>query len=313
LLIPQYLFGMNRSIDVRQLRYFLAVAEERSFRRAADRLHITQPPLSRQVAELEAALGVRLLARSTRTVELTPAGRRAFELFAGVVRGLDTAVERIARDASRRTRLRLALLYWFDLKGLPAFERALEGIVDGVDVTTLASHEAVSALRRGRLDAALVAAPTEARGLHCTVVGRLRNAAFLPAASPLARRRVVSLHDLERALPFYRFRRGANPPLYDHFEQQYRALGFRPAQTREAQEALGVFARIGAGRGCTLMPEPLLRQRHPGLVGRRLREAVTIDLALATAANLSAELREAVERAVPRLVRGLPGFVSLRG
>ncbi len=304
---------MNRSIDIRQLRYFLAVAEERSFRRGAERLHITQPPLSRQIAELEAALGVSLLARSTRAVELTAAGNRAVVAFADVVRRFDAALESVARVGEAKRRLRIALLYWFDLKGLPAFERALAEVAAGVEVTTLASHDAVTAVRRGRLDAALVAAPIEARGLHLTVIGRLRNAAFVPQASPLARRRVLSLSDLAEEPPFYRFRRGANPLLYDHFEQQYRRFGFRPAQVREAQDALGVFARIGTGRGCTLMPEPLLRQRQQGMVGRRLREEVTIDLAVVSSATMPQPQRAALERAALQLLRGLPGTVRAAG
>jgi DNA-binding transcriptional LysR family regulator len=300
---------MNRAIDIRQLRYFLAVAEERSFRRGAERLHITQPPLSRQIAELEAALGVSLLARSTRAVELTAAGTQAVTAFAEVVRRFDAALESVARVGQAKRRLRVALLYWFDLKGLPAFERALGEVASGVEVTTLASQDAVTAVRRGRIDAALVAAPIEARGLHLTVIGRLRNAAFVPQVSPLARRRVLSLNDLAEEPPFYRFRRGVNPPLYDHFEQQYRSLGFHPAQVRDAQDALGVFARIGAGRGCTLMPESMLGQRQQGMVGRRLREEVTIDLAVVSSATMPELQRTAVERAALQLLRGLPGIV----
>jgi DNA-binding transcriptional LysR family regulator len=304
---------MNRAVDIRQLRYFVAVAEERNFRRAAERLHITQPPLSRQIAELEAALGVRLLKRTTRAVELTPLGRQALDAFSLVLRQFDDALDSVAGSAAVLPRLRLALLYWFDMKGLPDFERALQSaeVASGVEVTTLASHEAVARLRRGQIDVAVVAAPIDARGLHAAVIARLRHAAFVPQASPLARKRELSLRDLESLPPFHRFRRGANPALYDHFEQQYRKLGFRPSQTLEAQDALGVFAQIGAGRGCTLMPEPLLKQRRPGMVGRRLRESITIDVAVVTTPSLPQTLRTAVERAATQLIAGVKGSVAL--
>jgi DNA-binding transcriptional LysR family regulator len=306
---------MNRSIDIRQLRYFLAVAEERSFRRAAERLHITQPPLSRQVAELEAALGVALLTRSTRAVELTPAGRVALEAFRDAIGRFEAALDRVAASKVGLPRLRLALLYWFDMKGLPAFERALQvsGVAKGVEVTTLASHEAIVQLRRGQLDAALVAAPVDSRGLPVKVIARLRHAAFVPQAAPLARKRLLALRDLESLPPFYRFRRGANPALYDHFERQYRALQFSPTATLEARDALGVFAQIGAGRGCTLMPEPLLKQRRAGMVGRRLRETVTIDIAVVTSASLPEPMRAVVQRAASRLIAGVKGRVPMAG
>jgi DNA-binding transcriptional LysR family regulator len=81
--------AIGRNIDVRQLRYFVAVAEELNFRRAAERLHITQPPLSRQIAALEAALGVPLLERDTRAVRLTPAGEAAQREFARLLQRFD--------------------------------------------------------------------------------------------------------------------------------------------------------------------------------------------------------------------------------
>jgi DNA-binding transcriptional LysR family regulator len=302
---------MNRSIDIRQLRYFIAVAEERSYRRAAERLHITQPPLSRQITELETALGTPLLVRNTRSVRLTPAGQTALESFSDLVRRFDAAVARVAGSATELPRLRLALLSWFDMKGLPAFERELKrsGRAIGVEVSTATSLEAITRVHRGELDAALVAGPTAMRGLPNVVVGRIRLAAFVPRSSALAQRRTLSLQDLNRVPPFFRFRRGSNTFLYDHFDEQYRSLGFRPARESDAPDALGVLAQIGAGRGCTIMPEPLLKQRHPGVVGRRLREMVTVDMAMVTSTALAAPLRTAVENAARLLIAGVPGSI----
>src|SRR5687767_7681031 len=119
---------MSRSVTLRQMRYFLAVARERNFRRAAESLSITQPPLSRQIAELEALLGVRLLERDTHGVRTTPAGELALQRFGAALRGVDAALEQVARAAwsmpDAPPRLRLGVLNWIDLRGLPALERA---------------------------------------------------------------------------------------------------------------------------------------------------------------------------------------------
>lgn len=306
---------MNRAIDIRQLRYFVAVAEEASFRRAAERLHITPPPLSRQVRELERALGTPLLERNTRRVRLTPAGELARREFARLVAAFDATVARVAGQVAAQPVLRLGVPYWFDLKGLPAFERALRaaGGVSGLTVDSMNGPEAVKAVRAGRIDAALVVHPIDARGLDATVVGAVRLAAFVPAAAPLARRRLLSLHDLNAAPPFFRFRRSVNPPLFDHLARQYAAHGFRPAREAPAPEAMGVFAQIGAGRGCTCMPEPITKNRYRGVVARRLREAVSIELALVTAPPLPAPLRERLRAAAPALVRHGAGFGARSG
>lgn len=295
---------MNRTIDLRQLRYFLAVADECSFRRAAERLHITQPPLSRQVAELEQALGVPLLVRSTRRVQLTAAGELAQREFGRLLAAVEAAVARVAGQAAAAPLLRLGVLYWIDLQALPAIERRLRaaGAAAGLAPSTMTSHESIKALRRGALDAALVVHPIDARGLDVAVVGALRLAAYVPAASKLARRRVVSLPELVEVSPFHRFRRSFNPPLHDFLLRQYEAHGFRPRQVVPALEAMGVLAQIGAGRGCTCMPEALARHRARGVAVRRLREDVFIELALVTPPRLDPMLREALCSSVRRLL-----------
>jgi DNA-binding transcriptional LysR family regulator len=295
---------MTRAIDVRQLRYFVAVAQERSFRRAAERLHLTQPPLSRQIAELERQLGVRLLARDTRRVQLTAAGELALREFAAALGRFDASVARVAAAAPAAGRLRLGVLYWSDLKALAGVERRLKtaGLCAGLDVHTTSSHEAVAAVQRGELDAAVVAAPTDLHRLDGTVLGTARLAAFVPAASPLARRRVLALKDLETLPPFFRFARHFNPRLHDHFTQQYEAHGFRPRELAGASEAMGVLAQIARGRGCTCMPDLAARYRYAGVVRRPLREAVTMDLALVVSPRLDPALRATLFASARRLL-----------
>ncbi len=300
---------MNRNIDLRQLRYFLAVAQEKSFRRAAERLHITQPPLSRQISELEQALGVPLLTRDTRHVALTAAGELALREFGGLVERFERALEKVAAVRPALPTLRLGQLYWAPLRGIASLERALvqAGLIEALEVQTAPSDQAIAAVRRGELTAALVAAPIESYGLELEVLGQARLAAFVPAASPLARKRVVSLQDLNSVPPFFRFRRGQSPLQYDHFARQYAAHGFRPVKEAPANDAMGVFTQIGAGRGATCMPEQVAANRWAGVVRRPLKEMVTIDLALVMSPTLAPELRTALRKRMPALLKSLRG------
>lgn len=296
---------MSASISVRQLRYFVAVAEELSFRRAAERLHITQPPLSRQIAELEAALGLPLLLRDTRSVRLTPAGEAARDEFRDLLADFDATLQRVAARGQALPRWRLGMLNWIELHGMDEAERLLRrtGLASGLEACAMASHESVAALRRGDLDAAIVAAPMALDGLPHEVIGQVHLEAFVPSGSVLARRRRLSLAELNELPPFYRFRRSVNPVLFDHFDRQYRAHGFVPRVEAPAPEVIGVFARIGAGQGCTCMPVPLAVHRYAGVVRRPLRERVTMDLALVSAPAMDAPQRAALRAVAQHLVR----------
>ncbi len=287
---------MLLTVTLRHMRYFVAVAEERHFGRAAQRLHMTQPPLSRQIAELEAILGLTLLVRDPRQVRLTLAGEQVLKEFRAVLAVAHAALQRIGAMGNALPVLRLGLLSWLDQNRLPLLEQQLkrQGLVARIESELLNSHEAVAEVRAGRLDAALVAAPIETHGLDAVVLARLRMMALLPVKSPLARRRAVALADLNDEPPFYRFRRSISPTLWDHFDSQYREHGFAPRDEASAPEFIGALARIGSGRGCTLMPEPLAVRRYAGVARRPLKERVTMDVALVVSPNLHPALRTAL-------------------
>lgn len=291
------------SVSLRQMRYFVVLAEECHYGRAAQRLHLTQPPLSRQIADLEAVLGVALLVRSPREVRLTEAGRIALTEFRAALDRAEAGLRRVAAHRVSLPRLQLGLLNWLQLDGLPAVQAELQrqGLAEGVDSELLASHEAVAAVRAGRLHAALVAAPVEGDGVRVVTLARLRMVALVPAASPLARRRVLSLHELNQAPPFYRFRRSVSPALWDHFDRQYQMLRFEPVQEAVAGDVMSTLARMAASGGCTLMPEPLAVRRYAGLARRPLKERVTLDLVLVLQPDLKAELASALVGASPTL------------
>nr|WP_311984679.1 LysR family transcriptional regulator [Parafrankia sp. CH37] len=191
-------------MEVRQLRYFVAVAEELHFRRAADRLGIAQPPLSRAIRDLERQLGVRLLERTTRSVVLTPAGE-------GLLRDARIALDAVGAAAARarhaglpEPRLRLALKADYDAGLLPriiaAYERADAAIP--VDLILGGRDEQAPTLREGRADVALLPAPFDDRDLEFEPLLTEPRLVALAATDPLAARPDLYLADLAgRLLP----------------------------------------------------------------------------------------------------------------
>lgn len=296
---------MTRPISVRQLQCFLAVAEERSFRRAAERLAITQPPLSRQIAELEAALGVRLLDRNTHGVRLTSVGEVAQRRFSSLMSEFDAAVAHVAQASHQLPRLRLGVLNWVQLRGIAALEHTLVAgnHASGVDVCTTTTAAAVSALRKNDLDAAIVLWPASMHRLRGDLVHEVPLMAFVPAASALARRRSIRVRELQALPPFFRFSRAENARMYDEFTRQYAAHGFDPPQEAGAPDALHVFAQIGAGFGCTCLPAPFSLHRYAGVQPRPLREQIMVPLVLLTSSRLPHALHDTLVSATTGMLR----------
>ncbi|MER7443403.1 LysR family transcriptional regulator [Micromonospora avicenniae] len=187
-------------LETRQLRYFVAVAEERHFGRAAERLGMAQPPLSRAIRDLERQLGVQLLIRTTRQVTLTSAGET---LLADARVALDAvaAAEHRARHAGRPVpTLRLALKADYDAGLLPKIIDAYRTLP--VELLLGGHGEQVPALRDGRADVALLPTPFDERGLDTEPLVTGPRLVALAATDPLAARTTVRLSDLAgRRLP----------------------------------------------------------------------------------------------------------------
>lgn len=188
------------NLETRQLRYFVAVAEERHFGRAAERLGMAQPPLSRAIRDLERQLGVQLLIRTTRQVTLTSAGET---LLADARVALDAvaAAEHRARNAGRPVpTLRLTLKADYDAGLLPKIMDAYR--TPPVELLLGGHGEQVPALRDGRADVALLPTPFDERGLDTEPLVTGPRLVALAANDPLAARTTVRLSDLAgRQLP----------------------------------------------------------------------------------------------------------------
>ncbi|MFF0410205.1 LysR family transcriptional regulator [Kitasatospora sp. NPDC004745] len=182
-------------LDLRKLRYFAAVAEHRHFGRAAQALYIAQPVLSRQIRALEQELGCALLRRTTRSVELTPAGEQLQAECKDVFGAVDAAVRRVNEAAHGGERLVVAFA-----PGLLVAEavRAFTAEHPGVEVEPLGVPwwEQERPLRDGRAHVGYLREPFDTTGLRLLPVGEETRVACLPAAHPLARRAAITTADL---------------------------------------------------------------------------------------------------------------------
>jgi DNA-binding transcriptional LysR family regulator len=275
-------------MELRHLRYFRAVAEERHFGRAAVRLHMAQPPLSQQIRQLEQEVGVTLLRRSTRRVELTSAG----EAYLGRVREILSAVDAAGEEARRLDsglagRLVIGCVGSATYSLLPDLARALREELPGVDFGfrgEMLVPELADALRRGDLDLALLRPPFDDTGL---TVGRLRHERLLvalPDGHRLAAQEQVRLDDLrEEDLIVHSGRRSV---MYDLVVRLCRGAGFEPRVRHEVAETSTLVTFVAAGLGVALVPEPVAGLGVAGATYRPLEAAgAGIDLVAARRAD----------------------------
>jgi DNA-binding transcriptional LysR family regulator len=272
-------------MDLRQLRAFVAVAEERHFGRAAERLHIAQPPLSQTIKRLEAELGAPLLHRTTRRVDLAPAG----EVLLPRAKAILAAVEDAERDARRAARGEFGRLsvgftgsatYGF----LPALAGALRVALPGVELDLhgeLLTPAQVAGLEDGTLDIALLRPPMSAPGLALEPVLREPLVAVLPQGHRFARRRAIALADLAGE-PFVTYPSSNGSVLHGVVERACAAAGFRPRSALEVAETATLVSFVAAGYGVSLVPASVTQMSVAGAVYRPLSSpSEEVELAVA--------------------------------
>jgi DNA-binding transcriptional LysR family regulator len=244
-------------IEVREARYFIAVAEELHFGRAAERLHMSQPPLSQTIKILESRLGVELLHRSTREVRLTTAGSVFLERCRALV-GAATSAEEAARQAASGQigRLRIAAVTSAFIDPLPrilADLREAHPLVD-IRLEEVDTHQAVPALRRREIDVALVrqlATPTD-----CARVS-LRQERFVLAIPAQWADGIEQSRDLASAasLPWVWLPRSISPDYHDQVVACCRAADVSPDAHHVARSITSQLAMVACGLGVALVPE----------------------------------------------------------
>ena len=276
---------LDHEIELRHLRYFLAVAETLHFTRAAQRLGIAQPPLSQQIRRLETLLGHALFERTTRGVKLTHAGQLLAERA-------HTTLNQIADDLAQVRRLGRGdegmLTVGFSgsvmFTRLPAAIEAYRRRFPKVELRLreLSTAEGIAALLAGSLDLALLRDSDPTEGLRLETMLEERFVAVLPAAHPLAQRSQKLLPlKLLKDDPFVLFNRRHGPLAFDRTLACCERHGFRPRIVQDAPQWPTVLRLVAAGLGVSLAPACIATIDLPGAVYRSVdaRCRTSIDLA----------------------------------
>ncbi len=269
-------------MELRHLRYFAAVAEERHFGRAARRLRIAQPPLSRQIHTLEAELGFALFERSSRRVAMTPAGEALAAHVPRVFDAVDLALSDARRAAAGQTgRIVVGYPSSVAFSGLVELLRAFRDRSPEVEIVLreLPPQEQIEALVEGRLDVGFVRAPIDEPELATRCVRRETLVVALPDTHPLARRTRIALEQLARE-PFVAFPRARGPSFFDLLMRLCHDAGFTPRIVQEAPQ-LDLVSLVAAGFGVAIVTGSVRAARRPGVVFRALRGAPRADLLIA--------------------------------
>jgi DNA-binding transcriptional LysR family regulator len=297
-------------VELRQLRYFIAIAEEGSFSRAAHRLHVSQPPLSTQIKSLETELGVRLLERTPRGVTLSGAGAAFLEEARAVLARLDVARQQALRAARGELGvLSVGFVSIADYGVLPPALQSFRARFPAVEVQLheLTSDAQVPLLRAGRLDLGIALAPVDAPDLEFERLLREELVLAAPAAHPAARDAgSIDLRALSKE-SFIVPPRDIAPGLYDLTISYCRSFGFAPRITQQARQMQTVIGLVSSGMGFALVPASVRNLRRAGVRYRRLRrKAVSIELGILTRADSHNAAREHFVAALKAAARAAP-------
>jgi DNA-binding transcriptional LysR family regulator len=258
--------------ELRHLVYFREVARRLHFRKAAEALAIAQPALSRQISQLEAALGVRLLNRSSRRVELTPAGTAFMERTEPVLAALmQVPSDMKAVSEGRVGRLRVAFTGLAMATVLPDILRGFHRQFPGIRLELNESPTALqlAALQAGEIDCGFFHPDGQTPGIDTTLLLRERNGVLLPADHPLRSKRTVRLQDLG-ATPFVLFPRANNPGFYDRILAAFASSGVAPRIAEEVWPRSNGVGLVRAGVGATFVSPSEARHLPEEVIFKKL-------------------------------------------
>ncbi len=257
-------------VELRHLRYFRTVAAELHFGRAAEKLHIAQPPLSHQIRQLEAELGFELFNRTRRAVTLTPAGQAFLVQIERLFQQLEQAVE-IGRKTSRGElgRVSIGFVGSATYNILPAL---LHQFRDRYPEVQLELHELTTDrqliwLRDGRIDLGLMRPPIVEPDVSSHTIFQEPPIVVLPASHQLAQSVTIELSALATA-PFILFPRQLAPGLYDPIITLCQAAGFSPQVVQECVQMQTIVSLVSANLGVSILPASIQEVQRQGVVYR---------------------------------------------
>ena len=271
-------------MELRHLRYFIAVAEELHFGRAAKRLAMSQPPLSQQIKLLEEEIGVVLFLRTKRQVELTAAG----EVFLGEARRTIAQAEHSIRAARRAARGEIGQLAVGFVSSavygqVPSIFRLMRNRYPEVSLLLqdLTREEQVEAVKANRIDVGLIRPPVlAAESLAMRVIWRETLMVALPEGNPLAAETEIAMEALAGE-SFIQIPRHVAPGFYDQCIRICAQAGFSPRIVQEARTTPTIVSLISCGMGVSILPSSLKSLQRSGVVYRPLqRPSPTTDMAV---------------------------------
>jgi len=271
-------------MELRHLRYFVAVAEELNFTRAAEKLRLAQPSLTRQIHNLEDELGVRLLDRSRNQVSLTEEGR-SFLVDARrlVVLSLESvkSVQRFSRGESEQLNIGYLFKFNFDLLPVTLATFYQTRPETSVNLFDMSPAEQLRALEARKIDLGFVGLRPPAASKNTTVlawecVARHKVVVVLPETHPLAKKSKIKITDL-KSLFFVAMSEQTHPGSRDWLSSICREAGFTPRILQDVELESGLMTFVAEGLGVTLAREQIKNLPHPGVVFRPLAIAAKAD------------------------------------
>ncbi|OKH35738.1 LysR family transcriptional regulator [[Phormidium ambiguum] IAM M-71] len=261
-------------MELRHLHYFVTVAAELNFSRAAQRLHIAQPPLSQQIRQLETELGFELFHRTKRSVQLTQAGRVFLVQAEKILQQVEQAVE-MGRLASRGEvgQLVVGFVSSAAYSVLPPILQAFRQAVPNVslELRELTTNQQLQLLVSGQIDIGLVRPPVEQPEIHSEVIFQEPLMLAMPVSHRLAKRTKVSIKSLVNE-PFILFRRSLAPGLYDPIISLCQQAGFSPNVVQEAIQMQTIVSLVAAQMGIAVVSASLQNLQRSGVIYKALKE-----------------------------------------
>jgi DNA-binding transcriptional LysR family regulator len=269
-------------MELRHLRYFVTLAEELHFGRAAERLHIAQPPLSQQIRQLEKELGFELFHRTKRSVNLTEAGVVFLDEVQQILRQLQQAIQ-VGQQTSRGELGELAIGFVSSAAYniLPTILRTFRNCVPGVslELHELTTDQQLEWLRTGRIDVGFVRPPVEENTFSWEIIFQESLIVALPEAHLLANESYVCLRSLANE-PFILFPRILAPGLYDLIISLCQQAGFSPSVSQQAIQMQTIVSLVAAEIGVAIVPASLQNLQRTGVVYKNI-EPVSSKVAIA--------------------------------